>query len=85
MTRILRSYYENKEDVDETRHKFRIIEAAARLLKSDIKSQVSSDSDVYLSTSDIDVEKSLQYLPDSVRLYAANFLLKRTLGQKICH
>ena len=37
VTRILRSYYKNIEDVDETRHKFRIIEAAARLLKSDIK------------------------------------------------
>ena len=39
VTRILRSYYKNKEDVDETRQKFRFIEAAARLMKSDIKSQ----------------------------------------------
>ena len=77
VTRILRSYYKNKEDVDETRQKFRIIEAAARLMNSDVK------SDVYPSTSDIDVEKSLQYLSDSVRLFCCKLFVGKDIRTKV--
>ena len=83
VTRILRSYYKNKEDVDESRHKFRIIEATARLMKSDVKCQVSSSSDVYPSTFDIDVEKSLQYLPASVRLFCSKLLVGKNIRTKV--
>ena len=52
-------------------------------MKSDIKSQVSSNSDLYASTSDIDVEKSLQYLPDSVRLFCSKLFVGKDIRTKV--
>ena len=83
VTRILRSYYKNKEDLDDNRHNFTIIKAPARLMNNDIKSHISSNSDVYPSTSDIDVEKSLLYLPDSVRLFCSKLFVGKDIRQKV--
>ena len=52
-------------------------------MKSDIKSQVNSNADVYPSTSDMDGEKSLQYLSDSGRLFCTKLFVEKDIWTKV--
>jgi hypothetical protein len=65
---ILRSYFNQSKAADEESQKRAIIETAARLIKSDIKTNVPSVTDSYPSVAELGLEPSLQFIPDSLRL-----------------
>ena len=66
---ILRSFYKQKcQEEDEESQKRAIIETAARLIKSDIKSQVSSVTNQYPSSSDLKLDSALSFIPTSLQL-----------------
>ena len=65
---ILRSYFNQSKSNDEESQKRAIIETAARLIKSDIKTNVPSFTDRYPSVTELRLQPSLQFIPDSLRL-----------------
>ena len=65
---IMRSYYKQKcQEGDEESQKRAIIETAARLIRSDIKSQVSTVTNQYPSSDDLKLDLSLSFIPTSLR------------------
>jgi len=59
-SQILRSYYKQKcQEGDEESQKCAIIETAARLIRSDIKSQVSTVTNQYPSSEDLKLDSAL--------------------------
>ena len=54
-------------NADEKTPKKSIVETAARLIKSDIKTKVPEVSDVYPSTDEWTISYALKFLPDSLR------------------
>ena len=65
---ILRSYFNQSKAVDAESQKRAIIETAARLIKSDIKTYVPSITESYPSVSELGLKPSLLFIPDSLRL-----------------
>ena len=63
---IPRSYFQNANDGDQESQKMALIETAARLIKSDIKANVPPMRDVYPDASQLKLEPSLQFIPDSL-------------------
>ena len=64
---ILRSYFQNANEGDQESQKMAVIETAARLIKSEIKANVPPMRDVYPDASQLRLEPSLQFIPDSPR------------------
>ena len=61
------SYYKQKcQEGDEESQKRAFIETAARLMRSDIKSQVSTVRNQYLSSDDLKLDSSLSFIPTSL-------------------
>ena len=56
---ILRSYHAKSKDCDPELQKIHIIEAAARLIKSDVKAYERAKKDTYPSTDDLTTEKTM--------------------------
>ena len=67
-SQILHAYFKSAKASDEESQKRSIIETAARLIKCDIKTNVESVTDQYPSSSDLQLEAALNYLPASLRL-----------------
>ena len=66
---ILRSYYNTtNEEGNEESQKIKIIETAARLIKSDIKTNVSPVSDQYPTSDTVKLQAALDYIPESLRI-----------------
>lgn len=65
---ILREYYEKPKDRDIDFQKIMLIEAASKIIKNDIKSLNNEMEGHYPSSPEVDLEKSLAYLPNSLRL-----------------
>jgi len=65
---ILRSYFNQSKSNDEESQKRAINETAARLIKSDIKTNVTSVTDSYPPVTDLRLQPSLEFIPDSLRL-----------------
>ena len=66
---ILHNFYQQSRLLDCELEKLRMIEAAANLIKSDIKSIIQS-KELYLSTLEMaSTEKTLSYLPNSLRRF----------------
>jgi len=59
---ILRDYF-SMQGNDEEAQKRVIIETAAKLIKSDIKSMITSTIDEYLKTSSLELQSALDYVP----------------------
>jgi len=65
---ILRAYYKDaQQDRDEEAQKKAIIETAARLIKSDIKTDVPSVTDHYPKSEELELDSALAFLPDTLR------------------
>jgi hypothetical protein len=64
---ILRSYYAMPKESEDA-EKMWIIDTAARLIKSDIKSNLSGANDTYPSCEELELQRALQYLPLSLRM-----------------
>lgn len=69
---ILRNHYGRQCSVDENIEKMRIIETAARLIKSDIKTTIVSNKECYPSAQDINIQQCLEYLPPTLKLLCSN-------------
>lgn len=81
---ILRSYHAKPKDCDLESQRRHIIEAAARLIKSDVKAYECKNKDTYPSTDDIcTTEKSLDYLPDSLRLLCTKLFVGKDISTKV--
>ena len=66
-SQILRSYYTQKcQEGDEEFQKRAIIETAARLIKSDIISEVSTVTSQYPSSHDLQLDSALAFIPTSL-------------------
>ena len=66
-SQILRSYYAQKcQEGDEESQKRAIIETAARLIKSDIISEVSTVTSQYPSSHDLKLDSALSFIPTSL-------------------
>ena len=66
---ILRSFYkQNCQEDDEESQKRAITETAARLIKNDIKSQVSSVTNQYPRSDDLKLDSALSFIPTSLKL-----------------
>lgn len=70
--KILRNYYSLPKGNDEEAQKRAILETAAKLIKSYIKTMVAPTNDVYLDASQLRLEPALQYIPDSLRVMLQN-------------
>jgi hypothetical protein len=73
-SKILQDYFKKSNSDDEEAEKKAIIEAAAKLIKSDIKYLTKTDMNKYPTASELSLESTLQYLPKSL-LYLLNFLV----------
>ena len=71
---ILRSYFNQSKAVDAESQR-EIIETAARLIKSDIKTYVPSVTDSYPSVSELGLKPLLLFIPDSLCLLLHSFFV----------
>ncbi len=79
---ILRSYF-NTQAKDEASQTQAIIETAARLIKSDIKSNVASFTNEYPSSTLLSIDSSLCFLPDTLRTLLNCLFLGKETGRKV--
>ena len=81
---IMRSYYKQKcQEGDEESQKRAIIETAARLIRSDIKSQVSTVTNQYPSSDDLKLDSSLSFIPTSLRTALETLLVGKDTRRKV--
>lgn len=73
-SKILHDYFKKSNSGDEEAEKKAIIETAAKLIKSDIKSLTKTDMNEYPKASELSLESTLQYLPKSLQ-YLLNLLV----------
>ena len=64
---ILRNYFNTPNGDDEETKKRAIIEAAAKLIKSDIKTIITPSVEEYPKSNDVTLESAIEYVPASVR------------------
>ena len=82
---ILRNYFNTPKGDDEKTEKRAIIEAAAKLIKSDIKTIIAHSVEEYPKSNDVTLECALEYVPASLRCVCVCFnirLLERTHANK---
>ena len=83
-SQILRSYYKQKcQEGDEESQKRAIIETAARLIKSDIKSQVSTVKNQYPSSEDLKLDSALSFIPTSLRTALETLFIGKDTRRKV--
>ena len=75
---ILQDYFKRSATNDIELEKIQLIEAAARLLHSEIKENVESSKDTFPTQEDLNLEKSLSYIPQLLKL----LLSKLFVGKK---
>lgn len=86
--KILRNYYEKPKDVDLQLQKILLIEAAAKLIKSDIK-MISTDPLIYPALETMETEAAIKFLPSSLNLLLRNIIVPKNdlkvaaIGQSI--
>lgn len=79
---ILRSYF-SKEDKDEESQKQAIIQTAARLIKSDIKSNVPSVMDQYPSIESLQLDSALSFIPETLRTLLNGIFVGKDSSRKV--
>ncbi|KAJ1181189.1 hypothetical protein NDU88_006399 [Pleurodeles waltl] len=80
---ILRIYQSKPKDCDTELQTIYIIEAAAKLIKRDVKSSHSAIKDVYPATSDLNALSALDYLPSSLRLLCSKLFVGTDISNKV--
>lgn len=79
---ILRDYFSIQGN-DEEAQKRAIIETAAKLIKSDIKSVIPPSTDEYPNTSSLELQSALDYLPLSLRCLLQNLFFGKDIHRKV--
>ena len=72
---ILRNYFNTPNGDDEETEKRAIIEAAAKLIKSDIKTIITPSVEEYPKSNDVTLECALEYVPASLRCLLQHLLV----------
>ena len=81
---ILRSYYKGKcQEDDEESQKRAIIETAARLIKSDIKSEVFTMKNQYPNSEDLKLDSALSFIPTSLRIALETLFAGKDTRRKV--
>ena len=81
---ILRSYFNSaKEKGDEESQKRAVLEAAARLIKSDIKTNVPTVKDQYPTTEERKLKAALDYIPESLRSVLTALFVGKDTQKKV--
>jgi hypothetical protein len=80
-SRILRDYF-SKLEMDEGARKSSIIETAAKLIKSDIKSMIPLSTDQYPKASDVELNSALEYVPPTLHCLLKNLLVGKDIRRK---
>ena len=81
---ILRSYFNStKEKGDEESQKRAVLEAAARLIKSDIKTNVPTVKDQYPTTEERKLQAALDYIPESLRSVLTALFVGKDTQKKV--
>ena len=81
-SRILRDYFNMPNKDDEEAHKRAIIETAAKLIKSDLKTVVPPLEDEYPKATDLKLESALGYIPPSLRCMLQHLLVGKDIRRK---
>ena len=83
-SQILRSYYKQKcQEGDDESQKRAIIETAARLIRSDIKFQVSTVTNQYPSSEDLKLDSALSFIPTSLRTALETLFIGKDTRRKV--
>ena len=83
-SQILRSHYKQKcQEGDEESQKRAIIENAARLIRSDTKSQVSTVTNQYPSSEDLKLDSALSFIPTSLRTALQTLFVGKDTRRKV--
>ena len=81
---ILRSYYQQKrQEGDEFSQKMTLIETAAKLIKSDIKSQIPSLTNEYPSSQTIKLDSALTFVPETLRILLSTLFVGTGSNRKV--
>ena len=81
---IMRSYYKQKcQEGDEESQKRANIETAARLMRSDIKSQDSTVTNQYPSSDDLKLDSSLSFIPTSLQTTLGTLFVGKDTRRKV--
>lgn len=81
---IMMSHFpKTKDSDDDETHKKVIIQTAARLLKCDIESGISQVLDKYPEPLDLKLSKSLEFIPDSLKLLLDSLLVGKDTRRKV--
>jgi len=79
---ILRDYFKMPNRDDEEAQKRAIIETAAKLIKSDIKTHLMPIMSEYPKATDLDLECTLEYVPLSLRYMLQHLLVGKDIRRK---
>lgn len=77
---ILRDYFKMPNKDDEEAQKRAIIETAAKLIKSDIKTHLMPIMSEYPKATDLDLECTLEYVPPALDTCSSIYWSGRTFG-----
>jgi hypothetical protein len=80
----LRSYFKSAQNEgDEESQKKALLETAARLIKSDIKSSVSAVNDQYPTTEMLKLQSAVDYIPESLRVMLDSLFVGKESKRKV--
>ena len=79
---ILRDYFKMPNKDDEEAQKRAIIETAAKLIKSDIKTHLMPIMSEYPKATDLDLECTLEYAPPSLRYMLQHLFVGKDIRRK---
>jgi len=79
---ILRDYFKMPNKDDEETQKRAIIETAAKLIRSDIKTHLIAIMSEYPKATDLDLESTLEYVPPSLRYMLQHLLVGKDIRRK---
>lgn len=82
-SQILLEYFNMPNKDDEEAHKRAIIETAAKLIKSDIKTFITPSKDEYPNATDINLELALEYIPFTLRYLLQNLFAGKDTPRKV--
>ena len=80
---ILRDYYSKSREVDVDLQKIRLIEAAAAIIKNDIKQSIQSWGETYPTADSLSRTNSVRYVPPTLRLFIGQMFSGKDTELKI--
>ena len=81
-SQILRNYFNMPNVDDEEAQKRSIIETAAKLIKTDVKTMIEPLKDEYPKTSELKMEAALRFVPPSLHYLLQNLFVGKDTYRK---